>query len=90
MGADRPAWTDEVMSEGALREAGVFDIQLARQVWDKGLRRRVAGPFSNTDNMAIVGLVTTQLLHQELIRTPPRTVAVELNTLVDRLAGAGG
>lgn len=89
VGADRPAWTDEVMSQGALREAGVFDVQLARQVWDKGLRRRVEGPFSNTDNMAIVGLVTTQLLHQELIRTPPRTVAVELNTLVDRLAGAG-
>ncbi len=89
VGADRPAWTDEVMSEGALREAGVFDVKVARQVWDKGRLRRPDGPFSNTDNMAIVGLVTTQLLHQEFIRTPPRRqkVAVELKTLVDRLGG---
>ncbi len=89
VGGDRPAWTDEVMSEDALRDAGVFDVKVARRVWDKGRHRRVDSPFSNTDNMAIVGLLTTQLLHQEFIRTPPRRqkAAVELKTLVDRLGG---
>ncbi|MCA9621349.1 MAG: asparagine synthase (glutamine-hydrolyzing) [Myxococcales bacterium] len=79
-----PAWLDGVLSETALREAGVFEPQAAQALWQKCRRRRDAA-FSNADNMALTALLSTQLLHAELLRRPPAIAPRPLQTLVDRV-----
>ena len=47
------------------------------------------GPFSNTDNMAVVGVLSTQLLHEQFAReAPAEPPALEVKTMVDRLMEA--
>jgi asparagine synthase (glutamine-hydrolysing) len=41
------------------------------------------GQFSNTDNMALVGVVSTQLLHRHLVARPIEAPLVELRTLIE-------
>jgi asparagine synthase (glutamine-hydrolysing) len=55
-------YVQELLSESALREAGVFNPQPVRQL----LAKRAAS-FSNTDNMALAGVLSTQILHHEFI-----------------------
>jgi len=83
--ADRPAWVDEVVSEPALKRAGLFDPRGVAQLWRKCLSRAGAGQFSNSDNMAVVGVLSAQLLHRNLVETPPSTKQPKLTTLVERL-----
>lgn len=82
---DAPEWVGELMSEHAIAEAGVFDPHSIAQLWGKCRRRADIGQFSNADNMAVVGVLSTQLLHQRLIQEAPAVAAVELTTDVDRV-----
>jgi len=83
MGA--PDYIDEVLSESALRDANVFDPQAAMQLLRKCRARGSEGQFSNTDNMALVGVLSTQLLHRHFIagRTDGSR-AIELRTDIDK------
>jgi asparagine synthase (glutamine-hydrolysing) len=65
-----------------VRGAGVFEPALVAQLARK--LRGGQGQFSNTDNMALVGVLSTQLLHRELIARRPQAAAVALRTDVDR------
>jgi len=82
-----PAWVDGVLGERALRDVGVFEPRAAQMLWQK-CRRRTDGRFSNADNMALTALLSTQLLHQALVRdgaeASPRG---PVHTLIDRVAG---
>jgi asparagine synthase (glutamine-hydrolysing) len=89
VGDGRPEWVDEVISDAALADVGVFDRRAAAQLWRKCRDRRGEGQLSNADNMALVGVLSTQLLHRALVRTSPRDGRrLELRTLIDRLAAA--
>jgi asparagine synthase (glutamine-hydrolysing) len=82
-------WIEEVASERALAEAGVFDVRAARQVLAKCRARAASGQFSNADNMAVVGILSTQLVHDQLVRRPPEAgPAVRLRTVIDRIGTA--
>jgi asparagine synthase (glutamine-hydrolysing) len=86
VGRGAPDWVGDVLSERALEGAGVFDPQAARRVYLKCLSHADGEPFSNADNMALVGIVSTQLLHRDFIATTPDVVApASLRTFVDRL-----
>jgi asparagine synthase (glutamine-hydrolysing) len=86
VGRGAPDWVGDVLSERALEGAGVFDPQAARRVYLKCLSHADGEPFSNADNMALVGIVSTQLLHRDFIATTPHVVApASLRTFVDRL-----
>jgi asparagine synthase (glutamine-hydrolysing) len=86
VGENVPAWVDEMMSESAVRDAGVFEPAAVAALWRKCKARAQAGQFSNTDNMAVVGVLSTQLLHDAFVRTRPDPGdRVELGTLVDRV-----
>jgi len=86
-GRARPfEWLAEAMSEPAVRRAGVFDPTAVRQLWSKCNARANEAQFSNADNMAVVGVLSTQLLHQMLVRTEPSPRTIHVKTLVDRLA----
>ena len=72
------------MNEAAIKDAGVFDPGVVRALWQKCKARQDEAQFSNADNMAVVGVLSTQLLHQQYIANQPTSVAVELRTLVER------
>src|SRR5439155_12006785 len=67
-GAD---WIEDAMSEAALVRAGVFYPKSVRQLWEKCNVRGGTGQFSNADNMAVVGVLSTQLLFERLVRAIP-------------------
>ena len=86
-GGARSEWLDEVTSPEAVRAAGVFEPALVTGLLDKCARRRGAG-LGNTDNMRLLAVLSTQLLHQQFVQgdgtgpgsapPPPPTVAVDL------------
>jgi asparagine synthase (glutamine-hydrolysing) len=84
VGPGAPAWVPELLDAAAVRDVGVFDPAVVAQLWQKCRARAEA--FSNTDNMALVGVLSTQLLHGELLARPPRTSAPpHIGTVVDRI-----
>lgn len=69
--SDAPDYIQEALSEPALRAANIFDARAASQLFQKCRARPHAGQFSNADNMALVGVLSTQLLHQQFIAACP-------------------
>jgi asparagine synthase (glutamine-hydrolysing) len=81
---DAPAWVAEAVSPEAVREAGVFDPTAVTTLWNKCRTRAAGGNFSNADNMAVVGVLSTQLLHASMIRAAPDPgPAVTFGTVVE-------
>jgi asparagine synthase (glutamine-hydrolysing) len=70
-GPEAAGWVDEVASPQALADAGVFAPLAAQQVISKCRARAASGQFSNADNMAVVGLLSTQLVYDTFIRRRP-------------------
>lgn len=80
-----PDYIDEVLSESAVRDANVFDPQAVVQLLRKCRARGSEGQFSNTDNMALVGVLSTQLLHQKFIASRPDGArSIEVLTDIDK------
>jgi asparagine synthase (glutamine-hydrolysing) len=86
----RPAWFDEVMSERAISAAGVFEPSVVAGLLVK-CSRTGGENMSNTDNMRVLAVVSTQLTHEGLIARggsagplerslPEPSVAVDLVT----------
>ncbi len=91
VGAGAPAWVGEVMSEAAIARAGIFDARAVERLWRKCRASAGGEQFSNADNMAVVGVLSTGLLHEELVRRAPEgATRLELRTVVDRLGERGG
>jgi asparagine synthase (glutamine-hydrolysing) len=83
---DCPAWFDEVMSEQAIAAAGVFEPSVVTGLLAK-CRRTGGENMSNTDNMRVLAIVSTQLTHENFIvegggklerALPDPSVAVDL------------
>lgn len=60
-------WVTDVLDEGVLRETGLFDAPAVMQLWSK-CRSRGEAAMSNADNMALTGVLSTQLLARELVQ----------------------
>jgi len=90
VGTEAPDWVAEVLSERAVAGAGVFDPTAVGRLWRKCLRQPSDGQFSNADNMALVGVLSTGLLVEQLVRgAPDRPTTIEFQTVVDRLPTGG-
>ena len=85
VGEGVPEWTEHVMSEKALAEAGVFGVSQARTLWEKCRARAASGQFSNADNMAVVGILSTQLVHEHILARPEAPRDVPLTTVVEKV-----
>jgi asparagine synthase (glutamine-hydrolysing) len=79
-------WIDAVADLPTLSAAGVFRSTAARRVIDKCRDRAESGQFSNADNMAVVGVLSTQLVYDQFIRRRPESAPVTFKTIVDRCA----
>jgi asparagine synthase (glutamine-hydrolysing) len=89
VGRNEPGWLEDVVSERSLADAGVFDPTAARRLIQKCQDRSEEAQLSNADNMAFVGIVSTQLVHDRLLRhRPPAADVPRLRTCVDRTLGA--
>ncbi|HEX7840535.1 MAG TPA: asparagine synthase-related protein, partial [Kofleriaceae bacterium] len=78
-----PAWVTEELAPAAIADAGVFDPDAVARLWRK-CRDHAAAPLSNADNMALTGVLSTQLLHRQLIRArPDRNAPIEMRTVID-------
>lgn len=86
---DAPDYVGEMLSESAVTAAGIFDPRKVQGLYAK-LRKRAAASgdvvFSNADNMAFVGILSTQLLVDAFIcnPAPADTGNVEFTTCIDR------
>jgi asparagine synthase (glutamine-hydrolysing) len=80
-----PDYIDGVLSKPALQDANVFEPQAVAQLLRKCRARGSEGQLSNTDNMALVGVLSTQLLHRQFIAgSPDGSRAIELLTDIDK------
>lgn len=90
-GADAPDYVADLLSDTSLRDAGLFDpapvarlLAKCRAHADKG-----DGDLSNSDNMALVGVLSTQLLHHLFVAGRPEAAPLPaLATDIDHLQRA--
>ncbi|HEX2826068.1 MAG TPA: asparagine synthase (glutamine-hydrolyzing) [Burkholderiales bacterium] len=67
----RPRYLDELLAPASIADAGVFDPKAVDQLWKKCIGRTTEAQFSNADNMALVGVLSTQVLHERFVRRRP-------------------
>jgi asparagine synthase (glutamine-hydrolysing) len=89
-GPDAPEWAGDLLGGAATVAAGLFDPGALARLWHKCRAAGGEAQFSNADNMAVIGALTTGLLHEAFVRTvPARGAPPAFQTVVDRLAGPG-
>lgn len=82
--AEPPDWVRELVSEADVRAVGVFDPAGVARLWRRCLAGRTRGQLSNADNMALVGVLSTGLVHHRFIGgVHPPTVGARFDTIVD-------
>jgi asparagine synthase (glutamine-hydrolysing) len=85
IGPGTPDWVEGVMTERFAADAGVFEPRTVAKLWEKCKARADSPQFSNTDNMAVVAILSTHLVWDQLVRQPHETaLPVEIRTVVDR------
>ena len=88
---DAPAYIDDALSDTAIRNANIFDPLAVSRLTSKCRAQAAAGvgDLSNFDNMALVGVISTQLLHQQFIASRPGWLPAHEPTVdVDRVRRA--
>jgi asparagine synthase (glutamine-hydrolysing) len=81
-----PAWIERAVSEEVTRAAGVFEVGAVTKLWQKCRARADATQLSNTDNMAVVAVMSTHLVWEQLIAVAPAGGDVgTIRTVVDRV-----
>ena len=69
-----PEFVREAFSDSSLARTHVFDPKMAGKLYQKCLSRAQGsaadGTFSNTDNMAFLGILSTQLVVDQLLSAP--------------------
>jgi len=86
VGTSEQQWAAEILSERSIAEAGIFDPAVVHRLWRK-CRDGDAARFSNSDNMALCGVLSTQLLHRHFVQSPPPVAHIRRYARrIDRLA----
>ncbi len=61
-------YVSEALGRRAVERAGLFDPDAVERLWKKCRAQAEVGQLSNTDNMALTGVLSTQLLHEIFVR----------------------
>jgi asparagine synthase (glutamine-hydrolysing) len=67
---DPPDWVQELVSEGGVRAVGLFEPSAVERLWRKVRAAAERGRLSNSDDMALVGVLSTGLLHHQFVGRP--------------------
>lgn len=80
-----PDYVDELLSEKCLKKSGYFNAVKVRRLLDK-YRQPDNGFSSEIRNMALIGVLSTQILHRQFVEgVPPRaTERIVPDKVVDR------
>ncbi|MBD3868892.1 MAG: asparagine synthase (glutamine-hydrolyzing) [Acidobacteria bacterium] len=89
LGEKAPAYVADVLSDAAVEQAGVFEVQQVRRLVAKCENGVLRHKLSNTDNMAFIGVLSTQLLWDRLIRTPPESASLDERLLKTQVLEEG-
>ncbi len=85
VGEGAPPWVAEMMSTDTAAAAGVFEPSAVAQLWAKCQAKAATPQFSNTDNMSVVGVLSTHWVWRHLLAAPlsltPPTV---VRTVIER------
>lgn len=85
--ANAEEWIAQVTSPSAVADAGCFDSDAVVKLLAKCTSRAASGQFSNADNMAVVGVLSTQLVHHHFMRHAPEiSRPTEIRTVIDRVS----
>ncbi|HPV30828.1 MAG TPA: asparagine synthase (glutamine-hydrolyzing) [Deltaproteobacteria bacterium] len=76
MGRQAPEYVEELLSPEALRTAGYFNPDKVGRLVDK-CRKQDGALLSERENMAVIGIISTQLLHHQFIKNFPALSANE-------------
>jgi asparagine synthase (glutamine-hydrolysing) len=74
----RPDFVDDAFTERTTNDVGVFDPKAVATLWNKC---RTAPNLSNTDNMGMVGVLSTHLVHRNVLRAPLPEPATDVKTV---------
>ncbi len=85
VGDDAPAWIADALDPASLAAAGVFEPAPVGRLWQKLRSRPDATQFSQADNMALVGILSTQLTWSQFVRDWSEPAAPTLRTVIDRV-----
>ncbi len=94
LGPEAPPYVGDLLSEEALRRSNLFDVGAVRGLYAKcAARVNATGgkeTFSNTDNMSFVGVLSGQLVYDQLISGSGLTTGngIHFTTHIDRTTAA--
>ncbi len=77
IGADAPDYVDAVLAPDALKNAGVFEAAPVTALLAKCREHGGGGRLSNADNMAFLGVLSTQLLWHAFVRQRPQPAPID-------------
>jgi asparagine synthase (glutamine-hydrolysing) len=77
VGTEAPGYVAEVLAEGAIESAGIFEAAPVAALAAKCREQGAAGRLSNADNMAFLGVLSTQLLWHGFIRQRPSQTTID-------------
>ena len=84
MGSRAPDYVEDLLSQEALKETGYFNPVKVRRLVEK-CRKQGGALLSERENMAVIGVISTQLLDHHFIRRfPPGTIAEADNVKISR------
>jgi len=84
MGSRAPDYVEDLLSPEALKETGYFNPVKVRRLVEK-CRKQEGALLSERENMAVIGVISTQLLDHHFIRRfPPGTIAEADNVKISR------
>ncbi len=69
IGPEAPEYVAALLEPARLADTGVFHPKMVSLLWEK-CRRNLESGLSEMDEMAFVGVLSTQLLHERLVRKP--------------------
>ena len=89
IGNDAPDYVEEMFSESSLKASGIFNIKLARGLYEKCAATLASNDqlLSNIDNMGFVGILSTQLLFFSIISDIkiPNFKNIHFKTIIDNV-----
>ena len=84
MGSRAPDYVEDLLSPEALKETGYFNPVKVRRLVEK-CRKQEGALLSERENMAVIGVISTQLLDHHFIRRfPPGTITEADNVKISR------
>ena len=85
LGDGAPDYVNDVLSVARIAEAGVFDAAAVSSLLAKSRAAKEDAPLSNADNMAFVGILSTQLLWEQFVRSRPQVAALREGEVATRI-----